>query len=451
MIIIKLKNIYIDFGWLNDPLLVMVQNIMINAGVNTDKWATSVPGAATNWTSIEDTRRRKNLNTMKTGKKNSKEVSRFIRYNNQTTQYICFTPLDSNNPVGFDKETMFPACELFDGSWDAQTIDDKGYVLAFNSDYANRIGGTDAQMFGRPVTAEKMEVYINDIYRTAYLLHTKTVEDWHKVKLRRYQLNPKDLENATVNPIQAQYYQFGPKGLENVSKVAGFPSFVSQPHFLECDNRLIADVAGMNPNPDIHKTYLDIEPQTGLLVRARKRLQVNYYISSEQFPVLDPVRAREFNLLCVNTNVSETINCSGFDQTVTCLTTPTWNIYNNGVLFPYAWVEEGMTLTADDADSLKNSLYWIEEFATQIQFWCYVSAGLLSILLFGMLYESMLRDEEMEYQYNNIADDTIAIYTKEKENNFENNNNNQNNPINNNMIISNNDINRVLLGNNTIE
>lgn len=69
------------------------------------------------------------------------------------------------------------------------------------------------------------------------------------------------MENATINPAQAQYFQFGPKGVENVTLAAGIPCFVSQPHFLEGDPKLVSDVQGLSPNPLIHKTYLDIEPQ----------------------------------------------------------------------------------------------------------------------------------------------------------------------------------------------
>ena len=64
-----------------------------------------------------------------------------------------------------------------------------------------------------------------------------------------------------MNPFQAQYFQFGYKGVENVTKAAGIPCFVSQPHFLEGDNKLISDLKGLSPDPLIHKTYLDIEPQ----------------------------------------------------------------------------------------------------------------------------------------------------------------------------------------------
>jgi hypothetical protein len=68
------------FGWLHDPLLEEVQ-VMLNAVTNKSAnhtvipWTTAVPGAATNWTSVEDTRRRRNPDVYKTGKKNPNQVS----------------------------------------------------------------------------------------------------------------------------------------------------------------------------------------------------------------------------------------------------------------------------------------------------------------------------------------------------------------------------------------
>jgi hypothetical protein len=71
---------FTGFGWLHDPLLEEVQ-VMLNAVTNKSAnhtvipWTTAVPGAATNWTSVEDTRRRRNPDVYKTGKKNPNQVS----------------------------------------------------------------------------------------------------------------------------------------------------------------------------------------------------------------------------------------------------------------------------------------------------------------------------------------------------------------------------------------
>ena len=70
-----------------------------------------------------------------------------------------------------------------------------------------------------------------------------------------------DLMNASSNPFQTQYYQFGPDGVQNISAAVGFGATVSLPHFLDCDDRLVADIKGLNPTEAAHQTFLDIEPQ----------------------------------------------------------------------------------------------------------------------------------------------------------------------------------------------
>jgi hypothetical protein len=93
-------------------------------------------------------------------------------------------------------------------------------------------------MYGRPVTSEKLQMYVNDIYRTLYVYHAKDVRDWHQFKLRRYMLQPKDLLNSTMNPASAQYFNFGPSGTENVTAATGLNAWVSQPHFYQASSIL---------------------------------------------------------------------------------------------------------------------------------------------------------------------------------------------------------------------
>lgn len=400
-----IKPIPAYFGYLNDPLMMEVQNLLAFANLSEEvPWSAAIPGATTNWTSEEDTRRRISPSVLKTGKGNVKEVSSYVRYNNMSDQYVCLSPMDSQNVSEYREGEEFPACALFQYEWNESTAESMGYVHAFQSEYANRIAGTDANMFGRPVTAEKLLVYISDIYRTAYMEHTKTVYDWHKVKLRRYQLQMKDLQNASTNPFEAQYYQFGPAGVENVSAVAGLPSFVSLPHFLHGQSTLIAGCKGISPKEEVHDTYVDIEPQTGLLVRARKRLQVNYYVASYPLPVVDSDTANEFNSVCLNETRADGIDCKGLNNMVLCLATPSWNLKDGGVYFPYAWVEEGMTLSADDAADLKDSLYWIDDFADEVQQWALVSAGILFAMLMGMLAQSwLMQQEDQEDEHSKLS------------------------------------------------
>lgn len=167
---------------------MQVQLLLDSLNLTDVPWDTSNPGATTNYTSEADATRRRDINVQKTGQKNMKEIGQYVLANNQTTQYVCVDPMASQDPTAYVEGEEYPWCEPFQLDWDKETAYAKGYVLVFNSDYANRIAGTDANLFGAPVDSEKMLVYVNDIYRTSFLIYEKDTTDWHGVTLRRCHL-----------------------------------------------------------------------------------------------------------------------------------------------------------------------------------------------------------------------------------------------------------------------
>lgn len=42
--------------------------------------------------------------------------------------------------------------------------------------------------------------------------------------------------------------------------ILGVPVIMSQPHFLGADQSVIDSFIGLNPNRDLHETYIDIVP-----------------------------------------------------------------------------------------------------------------------------------------------------------------------------------------------
>jgi hypothetical protein len=60
----------------------------------------------------------------------------------------------------------------------------------------------------------------------------------------------------------------------------------------------------LNPPPHLtqaaHATYLDVEPQTGLLARASKKLQFNYLLTSQTFPTAAADSQEYAAALCAN-------------------------------------------------------------------------------------------------------------------------------------------------------
>jgi hypothetical protein len=54
------------------------------------------------------------------------------------------------------------------------------------------------------------------------------------------------------------------------------PMVMSKPHFLDAEKSLLRHFTGLNPNPKLHQTELYVEPLTGLMLKAAKKLQANF-------------------------------------------------------------------------------------------------------------------------------------------------------------------------------
>jgi hypothetical protein len=358
-------------------------------------WDTSVPGSTTNYTSESDATRRRDINIQKTGKTNLKEVGQFVLSNNQTTQYVCVYPMNSQAEDGYVEGQEFPWCEPFQLEWDEATAYSKGYVLVFATPYANRIAGTDGNMFGAPADSEKVLMYINDIYRTAFSIYEKDTDDWHGITLRRYGVQNKDSQNATMNPSEGwQYYNYAPSGMQNLTTVATLPLFISKPHFLDADPVLAGSLKGLSPTKEIHDTYIDIEPNTGALCRIHNRVQVNYQVNNFNLPEVEPELTIAVDALCAGL-AENNETCDGLDTITQCLAIPSnWKMHNDRVYIPYAWIHQYNEASDDDADAIKNGIYTLDDFADEIQLWCYVSAGFLAFFIGGMYAAKYIRGYE---------------------------------------------------------
>lgn len=404
------------FGWLNDPILLQVQTIIdrlqnssaassFNVTLNgTIPWTSAVPGPTVNWTSEAEVRRRKNRDTFKTGKKNSRQVGLYENYQNMTAVWNCIHPSRNQNSGTYTEGKEFPACAHFQRDWTDAEATAHGYVQPFGSAFANRVEGSDCTLFGRPMTSKKVQLFLSDIYRSAFAIHTEDVSWYNGIPLRRYGIQYIDMLNASMNPNNAQYFTFGPMGLLNLTQALNLPCFASFPHFYMGDSRLVAAVGGMNPVQDIHQTVVDIEPQTGALVRAHKRLQVNYQIDSYPIPQMSTEFYNFGEQICYNVsdivttlidagvltpgNITayqcDTLLQSSFFQ---CLATPSnWQVENDRIFFPYGWVHEYVELPESEATSWNNSLFLADRIANAIRLWSLVAAGLLLAVLLTLAY-----------------------------------------------------------------
>ncbi|KAL5012435.1 hypothetical protein ScPMuIL_010986 [Solemya velum] len=77
-----------------------------------------------------------------------------------------------------------------------------------------------------------------------------------------------------------------PSGMINISHCnSGGPVLLSQPHFRDADPALQNSVLGLQPDPENHRTVMELESKTGVILRGTQRTQINIYVDKDQFRV----------------------------------------------------------------------------------------------------------------------------------------------------------------------
>jgi len=397
------------FGYLNDSILLEVQAIVDLLPVPVP-WTSAVVGADVNWTSIEDRRRRRGPDTLRTGKNNKLDIAQYIYWQNQAQDWGCIAPMNSQDPRAYTEGVDFPACEIFDSSWNRSTAESKGYRLACASDEANAIRGTNGEQFGRPLLdTHHLDIFVGSIYRSLHLDRVATTDDWYGVSLDRYEIKLEDFQNATTVPSNSQYFSFGPNGLLNMTEAVNAPSFVSYPHFYLADPSLSEEIIGLSPTADgdVHMTYLDIEPNTGMLARAHKVLQNSFLLTAQHFPTTNTSFADGLLAVCANIstliqelNIDKNMSvpvpsCSNMTAALAVLdimaARADWDIRrqpttgNNEVFLPSSWVREATVGTQQSAEDIKTSVYFVQDLAKGVGVWGLVTGGVLLAVALGML------------------------------------------------------------------
>lgn len=223
-------------------------------------------------------------NTILMGKKDLNKANSLVEWGPGKTHSQITCPW-GNNPLSHDCEKFAhnPCCgfNLHVRPW-KQDI----YPDLWNAD-ANKVQGTLGDAFRPFLTRREDETVTvwSDQLARALQFHNQNakVVNHHGIELLRFVATDEFWANSTVHPPNHRFYQHGPHGLLNASILyAGVPVYVSLPHFLRCDPRLLEGVEGLNPDPELHEMFLDIEPTTGMTFREHNRIQVNALITGKE-------------------------------------------------------------------------------------------------------------------------------------------------------------------------
>lgn len=162
------------------------------------------------------------------------------------------------------------------------------YLDFWTTKWANMINGSDGTL-GPPYLprSEKLSSFVSDVCRSVMGQVTADVSTKQGIHLWRYQAPNSYLANATENPDNIGFCTPQSRclgsGIYNASvcQLVDFfnvPAAFSFPHFYLADPKYINAVRGLSPNKEEHETYIDLEPYTGLVLQAAKRLQGNIYL-----------------------------------------------------------------------------------------------------------------------------------------------------------------------------
>uniref|UniRef100_A0A8C3X3X2 Scavenger receptor class B member 2 n=1 Tax=Catagonus wagneri TaxID=51154 RepID=A0A8C3X3X2_9CETA len=94
-------------------------------------------------------------------------------------------------------------------------------------------------------------------------------------------------------------------GVLNVSVCKnGAPIIMSFPHFYQADDKFVSAIDGMRPSKDHHQAFVDINPLTGVILRAAKRFQINVYVRKlDDFIETGNIRTLIFPVMYFNESV----------------------------------------------------------------------------------------------------------------------------------------------------
>lgn len=216
-----------------------------------------------------------------------------------------------------------------------------GRMESLNNDTCKRVRGGDSMIYPPSVSKDSsFEIFSTDICRTVKLSYAGegTYEG-----IKGYRFEPSEDTFYPVTPnVENDCYctkrTLNPKGepscyldgIVDVMDCFGAPLLLSFPHFLYAEKYLngVRNLAA--PNKSIHEIYLLLEPNTGIPLQGKKRVQLNV--------VLRPISHMPFAA-----NLPETV-------------------------LPLLWIDEGAELTQDLIDMLNDQFFDIVKIANGVKF-----------------------------------------------------------------------------------
>jgi len=167
----------------------------------------------------------------------------------------------------------------------AGNVQDMGIVHSWNYSTHNffpgkcgDVKGGAGEFYPPGLPPTHIEMFSNDLCRSLRFSYNTTTYP-SGVHSFEYIGDVLMFANATDNPRNECYNPesvYLPSGVYNTSICRfGAPVFISQPHFLLADPYYASLVKGMTPDYAKHRTYLSVEPESGVPTDVKARFQMN--------------------------------------------------------------------------------------------------------------------------------------------------------------------------------
>lgn len=171
-------------------------------------------------------------------------------------------------------------------------------------------------------------IYVSELSKTMTLIsRANSSLEVEGIKMYEFRLDPVVMLNASDNPYNHYFGMILGQGLINLTlSYSNVPIWMSKPAWLDVISPLTRYVnSTLVPDRQLHDTIVHVEPITGVIMQAFKRLQVNIVFES-------PLRLSN---------------------------TTTWfsNLANDQLLLPVGWVQESGQISSSDASSFRKEVY----------------------------------------------------------------------------------------------
>ncbi|XP_053333820.1 lysosome membrane protein 2-like [Clarias gariepinus] len=183
------------------------------------------------------------------------------------------------------------------------------FLSFWATNQSNMINGTDGSAFHPFLTKEeRLNVFSADLCRSIYMLFEKEVVV-KGIPAYRYTPPRAVFASGKNNPENEGFCLEKntclDDGVLDVSVCRkGAPVIVSFPHFYLADQKYIDAIEGISPVHEHHQTFLDLNPTTGVPVRAAKRVQINIKLDKiPGFPITKNLNDTIFPVMFFNESV----------------------------------------------------------------------------------------------------------------------------------------------------